>query len=407
MKGLYLLFLSILVSATVYSQDVPFDTLLSRGKAQFKPDLDKPDYVAAINDLKKAIDLNPSSAEAHYFLGYAYSRLNSSDASTIPKMQMALVRKASEELEKTISIAPLYKGEIVTLDPYSKITSEWGALALCYLINSKKDSAIWAFKEGKKRGGFDDFILAINRAVLNGCNKNSILLSSGDNFTFPLYYLQTIEQLRPDISFVDVGTLNAPWCAAFAEKTTSIRFGIKEPELDSLDYIKWTDSTISIPVYKTDFTFSWKLKPSYQNGYLLRGDRLFLALLKENKFEKDVYLTEGFSDDEKLSLDSNELTYPLLVKLNARKEQPQSTGDFIAAVQKTITSFKQLNANSQDETTPIDILRWTIIDRIKESKAQNQPGTTIRLLQLLNDYLPEKDFPFYFDNTKQAIEDLR
>jgi tetratricopeptide (TPR) repeat protein len=403
MKHLYLLALSLVLWNVCYCQTESFDTLLNRGKSQFKSDLKRHDYNYAITCLTKAIQLNPNSAEAHYYLGYAFSRLNSKDASTVPRMQMSLVLKTSEEMGKVISLTPLYKGEIVSLDPYSKITSEWGSLAFSYLANNKLDSAKWAFREGKKRGGYDKFILAINRAVINSCSKNSILISSGDNYTYPLYYLQLIEKLRPDVSVVDISLPNTVWYPKLMENMTSIKFGIKEPALDTLNYTYWVDSTISIPIYQTKRIFSWTLKPSYQEHYILRGDRILLSMLQENKFERDVYFTKGQISSEQLSLGNYLLILPLLDKINAKNESPEPIEQFIDEFKKIFSTFKPVNSNSQAELTPIDIFRWGIIDKMKNIEGRVPVGQS-KLYKLLTDYIPLKEYPCY---DKNMIEYLR
>jgi hypothetical protein len=411
MKYLKLFAVLLTFSNTCYSQTASFDTLLNRGKAQFKIGLEKPDYNFAVNNLKKATNLNPASAEAHYFLGYAYSRVNSSSAATIPKMKLSLVEQASSELEQVNTLTPLYTGQVVTLDPYSKITSEWGALALSYMEKStkkdnKKDSVKWAFKEGKTRGGFDDFILGINRAVLNYCNTNSILIVSGDDYTFPLYYLQTIEKLRTDVTIVDISMLNTAWYPKFIERTTTVKFGIKEPDLDTLDYKHWTDSTITIPVGQTAKVFSWKLKPSYQDHFIARGDRLFWGLLEENKFKRDVYLTKSVAADGQLSLNDNLLSYPVVDKINANNEEPEPTNQYIAEVQRMVSTFKEVNPNSFDELVSIDIIRTEIFDKIENTHDKDPNGIGLLLVRLLTEDLSENDFPCYSEPIKKYLKYL-
>jgi hypothetical protein len=406
MKILLSIILLLLLFSTAYAQNEDFDMLMSKAKYQFNDTLQKPDYALAIKELNMAIELKPDNAEAHYFLGYAYSRFNSFGGESIPDMKMPLVLKASAELEKVISITPLYKGQIVTIDPYSKITSEWGALALSYLVNNKIDSAKWAFKEGKKRGGFDDFILAINSAVLNACNKNAILACYGDDYTFPLYYLQTVEKLRTDVSFFDKGLLNTHWYASFLERTSTIKFGISHPALDTLDYEGWIDSTISIPIDKTSTFFTWLVKPYKDGNYLLREDRLFMNLLKVNKFRRDVYFTEGFPNDGKLSLSDYLTEYDVSEKLNTNKEQPESIDQFINRLRKTSATFRYTNPNSQNEQNPIDNIREQIIDKIKLSDEKDRSGIKARLFKTMKDLLPEKDFPIFDQSIRTELDDM-
>lgn len=393
MRSILLFIFQVIFFSYCNGQNAMFDTLLKQGKAQFDKKIEHPDYNIAVDRLKKAVLLNPNNSEAHYFLGYAYSRVNSTGGSTIPMMHMLPVLLASKELEKVNSLTPLYNGELIVLDPYSKITSEWGALALSYIVNHKIDSARWAFSEGKKRGGFDEFILALNRLALNRCSKNSILISCGDNYTFPLFYLQVMEKLRTDVVFIDVDMINTEWYPRLLEQTTRVKFGLKEPFLDTLDYKKWADSTITIPVFNTDKTFKWTLKPTYDEQYILRGDRILLSLLEENKFRNDIFFTKNFAKDEQLGLSDYLLPFAGIDKLNVRNEQQETIDQYIKGVQEIISSIKYVNVNSVDELTPIDGIRYDIVEKIEKAKEKNFDETGYKLLALLKNYLPLNKFP--------------
>src|SRR4051812_43042194 len=129
-------------STFIFSQE-SYDTLLARGKAEFKKDFDQQNYSVAVENLEKAVALKPKNAEAHYFLGYAYSRLNSKDGRSIINVKLDMIYKASKEFETVNELNKKYKGEKIILDPYSKITSEWGTAAMSYWYRNEKDSAIW------------------------------------------------------------------------------------------------------------------------------------------------------------------------------------------------------------------------------------------------------------------------
>lgn len=51
----------------------------------------------------------------------------------------------------------------------------------------------------------------IARHLLDGVPSHGVLYAAGDNDTFPLWYLQIVEQYRPDVTVIAVPLLGAPW----------------------------------------------------------------------------------------------------------------------------------------------------------------------------------------------------
>lgn len=398
----------IILSSISHAQIDNYSILLDSAKNIYKEidqlnqvQIDKHDYEKIFILLQKAIKLNPNSPEARYFLGYTYSRINSRDAQGIIALQLDLLYRASEQFQKVIELTPKYLDEIIVLDPYSKISSEWGSIAMSYLYHQQIDSAKWAFEEGKKRGGFGEFILALNRKILDECSQNAILISSGDNFTIPLWYLQTIENYRPDVSVIDISLLNTIWYPKFLSSQKSISFDIQPQSLDTVSYIYWNDKLIKIA------QFSWILTPSYADQYLLRGDRIFLSLLKKNKFERDIYFTIGFDEALRLNLNDHIKSFIIVEKLMTSSYLDLNYKEYSDMIKKYLNFSELLNTNSTDEVKLFDNLRYHLLGKTNDYLLNNEIKKAKGLINILDQYVNEDKYPYHNPQGKKYADDLR
>ncbi|MDF2454222.1 MAG: tetratricopeptide repeat protein [Cytophagaceae bacterium] len=397
-----------LVSLTqLCAQKESFESLLGKGKAEFKKDFEEQDYAMAASYLKKAVTLEPENAEAHYFLGYAYSRLNSKDGRSMIDMDLQLNKRCSDEFEQVIQLTPKYTGELVVLDPYSKLTSEWGSMAMCYLKHDKLDSAVWAFNEGKRRGGFGEFFLAVNRRILSQCSKKAILMTSGDNITIPLWYLQLVENYRADVTVIDVGLLNTTWYPQLLKSKYHVSFDQPQVVIDTLEYVHWKDSMVFVRNKYAYKDFSWTVKPTIYEEYLQRSDQLFLSILKANEFESDVYFTIGFAENDYMGL--NDYLYPMIlldqVNVNNKKEYDFAT--YLSEMKNSLDLIKTMNLNSTDQFNFVEQLRYNLLIHVDKSHKASRKKEVMQLLKLLDTYLPDQKFPYPSDETKKYVNYLR
>ncbi len=392
----------------VHAQDEKSQLLLDSAKTLFKSErtismeeLQTFDFEHIAHLLEQAVELDPSNAEAHYYLGYVYSRINSRIGSSMNKMNLEMVLKSSEQFEKVIALSPKYEGEIYLLDPYAKISSEWGSMAIYYWYVDKPDSVKWALNEGRKRGGFKEFTLSFCRQVLKQCDKNAILLTSGDKFTFTLLYLQGVEGFRQDVSVIDVNMLGSSWYPRKLAELKLAEFDMPINDLDSLQAVSWSDSVISIE------DFSWSVEASYYNQYLLRGDLVLLSLLRANLFKRELYFTVGFNRNYNLSLSDHLSSHILFDHLTPIEPKDLAHNKYCKKAEKYLWLSEKLDVNSQDELRLFDLIRFNILFRIDDYVKSAQTEKAKELMMLYDTHEREQKIPFQQENEQLFLDYLR
>lgn len=153
-----------------------------------------------------------------------------------------------------------------------RITGERGKLAvsvavsvLCLMVPVEMAAQNWDDHDRSGRRTTAEF--AYN--CLNSVGENGILLTSGDNFLFPLWYAQEVEGCRIDVRIVDTGLLNTNWYIEQMTGTINESAPILSPS-DSRSYlygcndsIPVTSRKISVPVNKENVINSGILDARY------------------------------------------------------------------------------------------------------------------------------------------------
>ncbi|MGB4843163.1 MAG: hypothetical protein WBP16_01720 [Ferruginibacter sp.] len=402
------LFIFLFASGVCFGQT----DITGSGKAEFKKQSlsEKPDYSIPYRILRTLIKQYPDSVELYYFLGYSIDRMNSGDGSTMFKQNRDMTIEASEAFETVNRLSPFYNGEYVVLDPYAKLSSIWGSLAQAYLVRGQKDSARWAFTEGKRRGGFTEPILHYNRQLLNSCAKNAILITVGDNISIPAWYLQEVENYRNDVTIVDASLINTSWYCKYLKNEQKLDISFTDTEIDRIDYVEFETRflTITNPKDSTE-KFTWQLKPTYLDKYVLKGDRILLNILKQSLFTRDFYFSFNSDSTWNLFLEDHLFNEGLADKLSTRSIELNTATDSVSANFKNY-SIEKLAADeikkSKDAIILLNNYRWAYYVNIGRLLREQENEKARILKNEMEIKFPLSKLPYPFEGAELYFKKL-
>lgn len=386
--------------------------IVDSGKAEFKRQalLDTPNYTVARRMLQTQVALNPARAELHYFLGYAIDRMQTYDAKYMMQIDVHSTREASVEMETVIRLEPEYKGELVMLDPYGKLTAIWGSLAGSYLGRGNEDSARWALREGKRRGGFAEPFLSFSRAQLSECTPDAFMLMSGDCITFPTWYVQLVEGFRRDVTAIDANLLGTSWYPLYLKNHRGVAMSLNDAIIDSMEYCTWSPTSVTIPPPGAERPpLTWMVKPSYYGKYLLKGDRILLDILQQNIRGRDVYFPLSADSSMTLSLDNYLLPVGLLKKLSG--DPAMEIKQAGRTLSENLFSFSihgldsTLISHSPDMIQVLNSYRWAYLGAARAMPAGSSAKVAV-LKEQMDRQFPETRLPYVSADHRAYLESI-
>ena len=132
--------------------------------------------------------------------------------------------------------------------------------------------------------------------ILNTCDEDAIVFTNGDNDTFPLWYIQQVEEVRTDVKVVNLSLLNTPWyIKQLKTRKPKIDLGLSNERIDKLSPMRWKkDRTVSVPTPDSmkKSKINWKMPPTIGGGRGIRiQDLMIWKIIQANDWKRPIYFS--------------------------------------------------------------------------------------------------------------------
>ncbi|MBN2354977.1 DUF2723 domain-containing protein, partial [candidate division KSB1 bacterium] len=201
-----------------------------------------------------------------------------------------------------------------------------GAAVLLLLVILPLNLIAHNFESHDRTGNYVAYDYSYN--ILQSCEPDAILFTNGDNDTFPLWFLQYVYNIRPDVRVVNLSLLNTNWyIKQLKHQEPKVPITLSDAQIDQLDLIPWETQRLKIPVpprvrsealdeitslggrYALEerdmrSELEVEVKPTIFERALRVQDFMILNIIYANQWRKPINFAVTVSDDNKVNLEN-------------------------------------------------------------------------------------------------------
>ncbi|NUO79249.1 DUF2723 domain-containing protein [candidate division KSB1 bacterium] len=266
--------------------------------------------------------------------------------------------------------------------------------------------------------------------LLQSCAPDAIIFTNGDNDTYPLWALQTVYGIRPDVNLVCLSLLNTDWYIQQLKhgapkapiRLSDERIAALQPwhwpkrktvtlEVPPQIYAQWQQALAREASLESRPTVEFEVAPTWAGQFLRIQDMMILHILAENKFQRPVYFAVTVSPENMLGLQDYLRMEGLAFRVLPLR-QPNGHLDPQLMHAKLFEEFRYRNLDNPDVHFDNDSLalltnyRSAFLQLAHHYHLQNENEKTVAVLDKMAAILPEHIVPLPSANLSLAIGQL-
>ena len=184
--------------------------------------------------------------------------------------------------------------------------------------------------------------------ILQSCEKDAILFTNGDNDTFPLWYLQEVENARKDIRVVNLSLLNTDWYILQLKHQMGINITLKD------DQIKWipAERRGSLIYYRPAKKFYDRVRkrqryltpePDPRGGVMRVQDQMIEQIIIDNYDRAPIYFSGSVPSSNRWTLENQMIREGIVLKIDADSSKPRYNIPISDSLITKVYNYRELN----------------------------------------------------------------
>jgi len=133
--------------------------------------------------------------------------------------------------------------------------------------------------------------------LLHSCDPDALLFTNGDNDTFPLWYLQEVEEVRKDVRVVNLSLLNTPWyIKQLRDLEPKVSLELSDGQIDRLMAVRLRDGTV-----------------------MRIQDQMIKEIIRSNQGKRPIFFAVTIPEENRVGLDEYFLMEAMVYRLLPEK----------------------------------------------------------------------------------------
>ncbi|MDD3806821.1 MAG: DUF2723 domain-containing protein [Candidatus Marinimicrobia bacterium] len=256
------------------------------------------------------------------------------------------------------------------------------------------------YHESNRSGNYVASDYAYN--LLNTVAPHGILFTNGDNDTFPVWYLQEVENVRKDVRVVNLSLLNTPWyILQLKHNEPKVNIPLSDSQIERLTVIPWKSQEMSIPVpdsLNPEGKITWRMDPGFRDIGLRVQDQMVYIIARAAEWKRPVYFAVTVPDDNRIGLNDYLSMEGLALRLQPKKVSSVDP-DKIYENYTQVYRFRNLNNPKvyldNNSKRLMQNYRTCAMQGVVAFLERGDKEKARELLDFLEEKIPESNIPIY------------